>query len=51
MLALAGVPPAVPDGEDAAVALPPSSDCSLGICTLRRGLFAPEVSAASEETD
>ena len=43
MLALAGVPPAVPAdcrGDDSAVALPPS-DCSLGICTLSLGLWAP----------
>lgn len=38
---LAGVAPVVPEslGEESAVALP-LSDCSLGICTLRRGLFA-----------
>lgn len=43
VLALAGVSEAVPPdsrGEDSAVAEPPS-DCSLGICTLRRGLLAP----------
>lgn len=44
VLALAGVSPAVPPdsrGEDSAVADPPSSDCSLGICTFSIGLFAP----------
>ena len=43
VLALAGVPPAVPAdcrGDDSAVALPPS-DCSLGICTLSLGRLAP----------
>lgn len=38
----AGVSPAVPPdwlGEGPAVALPPSSDCSLGICTLSLGLL------------
>jgi hypothetical protein len=36
-----GVTPVVPDsfGEESAVALP-ASECSLGICTLRRGRFA-----------
>jgi hypothetical protein len=36
----AGVAPVVPEsfGEESAVALP-ASDCSLGICTWRRGLF------------
>lgn len=37
---LAGVAPVVPDplGEESAVALP-ASECSLGICTVNRGLL------------
>lgn len=37
-----GVAPVVPEslGEESAVALPASSECSLGICTLSLGLFS-----------
>ena len=54
MLVLAGVSPGASPlarGEEPAVALPPSSDCSEGIWTVRRGRFAPELSPAKEEID
>lgn len=41
----------MPPGDEAAVALPPSSDCSLGICTFSLGLFAPCPSPAMLEND
>lgn len=47
----AGVSPVFGPGDEAAVALPPSSDCSLGICKLSLGLFAPPVSPAIEDID
>lgn len=54
VLVLAGVSPGASPlawGEEPAVPLPPSSDCSEGIWTFRRGRLAPEPSPASEEMD